>query len=89
MFEFAVFCDSKQEAVEFFTKNKVYISILNCHPGNKYKKCFSFVFKSFYYNFFTNFQKKTFDEGTEESHNLLSFKVFGGVSALLQTLFYR
>ena len=37
--------------------NKVCISILNCHPENKFKFK-AFCFKSFCYQIFINFQKK-------------------------------
>ena len=38
--------------------NKVCILIPNCHPGNKLKIGFWFVFKSFRYKIFTTFPKQ-------------------------------
>ena len=52
--------------------NKVYISILNCYPENKYKiEAFWFVFKSFCYQIFINFPKKNWWRGQKRAQYLI------------------
>ena len=65
MFKSTIFVTQNRKLLIFssrmcdFLRKIVCISILNCHPGNKYKIEGSwFVSKSFCYSIFTNFPKK-------------------------------